>query len=196
MTLKFDKNGLTIEPGNIRVFYFLPDTQEYTGWSDEYINLGVSMPDNSTQIDPGEDAIGEASIFTGSKWKRVPDHRGETVFSTTNGEVVTITELGDYPKDTTPLKPSTSYDVWNGSSWTTDKDAMHAAEVAVMQAEKQARIDQANEYMNSKQWPGKAALGRLKEDDLAQYNLWLDYLDALEAIDISTAPDITWPEKP
>ncbi|QIG65665.1 tail fiber assembly protein [Salmonella phage PT1] len=33
-------------------------------------------------------------------------------------------------------------------------------------------------------------------EELSQYNLWLDYLDALDAIDTSTAPDITWPEQP
>lgn len=61
--------------------------------------------------------------------------------------------------------------------------------------EKQQRIDVANAYMNSKQWPGKAALSRLKGDELAQYNVWLDYLDALESVDASTAPD-NWPEMP
>jgi hypothetical protein len=46
---------------------------------------------------------------------------------------------------------------------------------------------------STEQWPGKAAIGRLKETELAQYNLWLDYLDELEAIDTSVAADITWP---
>ncbi|MEG2040961.1 MAG: tail fiber assembly protein, partial [Hafnia sp.] len=68
--------------------------------------------------------------------------------------------------------------------------------VAAADAEKKNRIDSANEYMNSKQWPGKAAIGRLKGEELAQYNLWLDYLDALEAVDTSIAPDIDWPSKP
>nr|WP_156897408.1 tail fiber assembly protein [Kosakonia radicincitans] len=58
------------------------------------------------------------------------------------------------------------------------------------------KTDEANAYINSKQWPGKAALGRLKGDDLTQYGLWLDYLDALEAVDISTAPEVNWPVKP
>lgn len=61
---------------------------------------------------------------------------------------------------------------------------------------KQDLIDQANAYMNSKQWPGKSVLGRLKDDELTQYNLWLDYLDALEAVDVSSAPDINWPVTP
>ncbi|HDV4024564.1 TPA: tail fiber assembly protein, partial [Escherichia coli] len=64
------------------------------------------------------------------------------------------------------------------------------------ESERQLLLNQANEYMNSKQWPGKAAIGRLKGDELAQYNLWLDYLDALELIDTSGAPDIEWPTPP
>ncbi|HFU4157886.1 TPA: tail fiber assembly protein, partial [Escherichia coli] len=61
---------------------------------------------------------------------------------------------------------------------------------------KQALINRVNEYINSKQWPGKAAIGRLKGEELAQYNLWLDYLDALELVDTSSAPDIEWPTPP
>ena len=72
----------------------------------------------------------------------------------------------------------------------------HDELVAAASTEKQSRIDQANAYMNSKQWPGKAAIGRLKGDGLTQYNLWLDYLDALEAVDTSSAPDINWPVPP
>ncbi|HII0646834.1 TPA: tail fiber assembly protein [Salmonella enterica subsp. enterica serovar Yopougon] len=68
--------------------------------------------------------------------------------------------------------------------------------IAQAEREKQHRIDTANEFMNAKQWPGKAAIGRLKGEELVQYNLWLDYLDALEAVDTSRAPDINWPVPP
>lgn len=68
--------------------------------------------------------------------------------------------------------------------------------IASAHEQKASLINAANAYVNSKQWPGKAALGRLKGNELAQYNLWLDYLDALEAIDTSTAPDIAWPAYP
>lgn len=72
-----------------------------------------------------------------------------------------------------------------------------AKESAISAAENKKRllINEANDFINTKQWPGKAAIGRLKADELAQYNLWLDYLDALEAVDTSI-PDITWPDKP
>lgn len=73
-----------------------------------------------------------------------------------------------------------------------------AKESAVSKVENKKRllINEANEYINSKQWPGKAAIGRLKDDDLAQYNLWLDYLDALDVVNTSNPADIVWPEKP
>ena len=71
-------------------------------------------------------------------------------------------------------------------------------EELVQQAElqKQYLIDQANGYIDSKQWPSKLALGRLSDADKALFNQWLDYLDALEAVDTSEAPDITWPTTP
>ncbi|MBT1867890.1 tail fiber assembly protein [Enterobacter kobei] len=68
--------------------------------------------------------------------------------------------------------------------------------VAEAEMDKEGRINSANDYMNSKQWPGKAAIGRLKGDELAQYNLWLDYLDELEKVDTSEPQQIIWPENP
>ncbi len=62
--------------------------------------------------------------------------------------------------------------------------------------DKQERVFEANDFMNNKQWPGKAAMGRLKDSEKEQYNAWLDYLDELEVVDTSSAPDITWPIPP
>lgn len=42
----------------------------------------------------------------------------------------------------------------------------------------------------------KHGLGRIKPAELELLNAWLDYLDELEAVDVSTAPDIIWPVKP
>ena len=41
-----------------------------------------------------------------------------------------------------------------------------------------------------------SSIGRLNGEELAQYNLWLDYLNALELVDTSSAPDIEWPTPP
>lgn len=72
----------------------------------------------------------------------------------------------------------------------------HEELVSIADAEKQSQIDSANAYMNSKQWPGKAAMGRLNDDEKSQYSTWLDYLDELEVVDTSKAPDINWPQEP
>lgn len=81
-------------------------------------------------------------------------------------------------------------------AWADIPPPTHDELVVMANAQKQSLIDEANEHISSKQWPGKAAIGRLKGDALTQYGLWLDYLDALEAVDTSSAPDIEWPTPP
>lgn len=78
-----------------------------------------------------------------------------------------------------------------------DKPAPTQEEILAQAAnDKLVKISQANDFMNTRQWPGKAALGRLKGDDLTAYNKWLDYLDAVNEVDTTKAPNITWPDKP
>ncbi|WP_213666939.1 tail fiber assembly protein, partial [Escherichia coli] len=81
--------------------------------------------------------------------------------------------------------------VWINSPPPSKEDEMLAAEM-----KKISLVSEVNTYINTHQWPGKAAIGRLKGDELEQYNLWLDYLDALELVDSSSAPDIEWPTPP
>lgn len=192
----FDENGLAIASGDIRVFYFDGESGEYQGWSDEFINIGVSLPGNSTDIDPGDKVDGEVSVFTGSSWDQRADHRGVTVYSTSDGSSVTVDYIGDIRDGYTASAPATPYDKWDGEKWVTDTDTQHAADVTAAEVQRQYLINQANIYMNSKQWPGKAAMGRLTDAEKTKYNLWLDYLDALEAVDVSFAPNINWPEAP
>ncbi len=116
----------------------------------------------------------------------------------------------DIPDDTFDIEDALYYELMNGQSTgkiiinnpdnypvlTEYPAKTQEQEIAEAEGMKSILIEQANEYMNSKQWPGKAAIGRLKGEELAQYNLWLDYLDALELVDTSSAPDIEWPTPP
>ena len=92
-----------------------------------------------------------------------------------------------------------------GIGWTYDGEKFSAPpepepthDELVQKAEilKQALISDANNYIDSNQWPSKLALGRLSDVDKQSFNEWLDYLDALEAVDISAAPDVNWPSRP
>lgn len=100
-------------------------------------------------------------------------------------------EFNFAPPERKQLGVKNGLPAWVEPAPLTKKELVDAAE-----EQKQILISQANDYINSRQWPGKAAIGRLKGDELAQYNLWLDYLDALEAVNTSSAPDIDWPTPP
>ena len=73
-------------------------------------------------------------------WQYVPDFRGKTVYDTTTGAELVITELGELPKNvTTERKPSEHY-TWNGNSW------VISAETAAQQFQiaKTTKIKQLN----------------------------------------------------
>lgn len=184
--------------GNITVYNYDGETREYLSSSIEFLAVGVGIPANSCIDAPGYSKDGFAICRTTdfTAWEYIIDHRREMVYSAVTGEEIYVSGLGDYPADTTILAPSTPYDKWDGASWITDTSVKHEADIAAAVVEKLSRIGQANDYMNSKQWPGKAAIGRLKGEELEQYGLWLDYLDALEAVNTTSAQDINWPVPP
>lgn len=107
---------------------------------------------------------------------------GRRVYIGTDGELT----LSD-------SKPS-QWHTWSSDTneWVISTDG----QIKLADVEKSRLIKEANDFINRQQWPGKAAMGRLKDTEKSQYNLWLDYLDALEAVDTSSAQDIEWPLYP
>lgn len=66
----------------------------------------------------------------------------------------------------------------------------------IEQAEAQKQYLIAEVHTETEILRAKLALKRIKPAELELLNAWLDYLDLLEAVDTSTAPDIDWPQKP
>lgn len=67
--------------------------------------------------------------------------------------------------------------------------------IASADAEKQNRLSYATNKIVV--WQTKLLMGRtLTDSESAKLNAWMDYIDAVQAIDTSTAPDIKWPENP
>lgn len=188
-----DESGLAKESGLLTVYNFDAATGEFTGASEEYVSVGVGNPANSTCIAPPESVQGKTRIF-GGEWQQVDDHRGETVYSTADGTAQVISQPGEYPADTTLLKPATAFDTWNGKKWVTDKAAQQAALVKIADAEKARRIAAANS--TSQAWQTQLMLGIITDDDKATLVKWMTYIQALQAVDTSTAPDVTWPVAP
>ena len=123
-TAVLDENGIATVAGEITVYHYDEETREYTSSSVEYLALGVGTPAHSCADAPPEAISGYVVCRTATLngWEHVPDHRGETVYSTENGNPVLITQPGDYPADTTTKQPATPWDTWNGEAWVTDTE--------------------------------------------------------------------------
>jgi hypothetical protein len=183
--------------GNVTVYNYDGETREYLSTSPEYLAVGVGIPAHSCLDAPGSNKAGYAICRTVdlNSWEYVPDHRGETVYSTETGESKEITALGDYPENTTTIAPLTPYDKWDGEKWVTDTEAQHSAAVEAAEAQRQSLIDAAMASISLIQL--KLQAGRnLTQAETARLNAALDYIDAVTATDTSTAPDVIWPELP
>ncbi|ELD0448799.1 tail fiber assembly protein [Escherichia coli] len=191
------KDGYALNDGEIIVHNYDGETREYISTSTEYLAVGVGIPACSCLDAPGAHKAGYAicrSVELNS-WEYVPDHRGETVYSTENGRKVTISDIGEYPENTTTIAPLTPYDKWDGEKWVTDTEAQHSAAVEAAEAQRQSLIDAAMASISLIQL--KLQAGRkLTQPENTRLNAVLDYIDAVMATDTSTAPDVIWPELP
>lgn len=60
--------------------------------------------------------------------------------------------------------------------------------------QKQALIREANQ--KTQLWQTQLMLGIITAEDKASLTEWMLYVQKVQAVDTSTAPDIIWPEKP
>lgn len=190
----FDENGLAKEAGEIRCYYYDALTFEYMGWSDEYINIGVSMPGDSTDIEPGDEVAGKVAVFQSGGWVLNEDHRGETVYSTADASASTVDYIGPVKDGYTSVAPSGPYQKWDGKKWVIDKNAKHIADVKAAEQEKSTLLLEAQATISL--WQTELQLGIISDDDKASLVAWVNYIQALKAVNVSTAPDITWPTPP
>ncbi|HHR6147196.1 TPA: tail fiber assembly protein, partial [Providencia alcalifaciens] len=94
----------------------------------------------------------------------------------------------------TMLEPKTEFDVWNGKKWVLNKTEQKAHRVAQAENEKISRIDEANNTINYLKDALDVGLG--DDTDERQLIEWKKYRVLLNRVDTSTAPDVTFPEKP
>jgi len=189
-----DKNGQAKSAGTLTIYNYDALNGEFTGSSEEYLPQGVGLPANACITAPPTVEAGQAAVYRDGNWQVVADHRGEKVYSITDGSATEIAELGDYPAGATPLAPATVYDKWDGEKWVTDADAQHAAAVNNAARQKSALISEANEVTQA--WQAQLLLGIITDADKTSLTAWMKYIQALQATDVTTAPDVSWPEKP
>ncbi|WNK39173.1 tail fiber assembly protein [Pantoea agglomerans] len=189
-----DKNGLAKSAGTLRVYNFDAISGEFTSSNDEYLAQGIGLPANACTTAPPVIDTGYAAFYLNGNWQTIADHRGETVYSVTDGAAVVINVPGDYPADTTPLKPATAWDKWDGEKWVTDRAEEKAASNREARERQAALIGEANSITQA--WQTQLLLGIITESDKASLTAWMKYIQTVQDKDLSGAPYIDWPEKP
>jgi len=189
-----DKNGLAKTAGTLKIYNFDSLTGEFIGSADEYLQQGVGLPACACAVAPPQTGAGSVAVYRDGGWKTIADHRAEMVYSVADGSAIAITELGDYPAGTTPLEPATAWDKWDGEKWVTDADALHAAAIDDAAGQKSTLISEANGVTQA--WQTQLLLGIITDEDKASLTKWMKYIQAVQATDLTDAPDISWPEKP
>ncbi|ELN4640271.1 tail fiber assembly protein [Escherichia coli] len=182
--------------GEITVYNYDGETREYLSSTVEYLAVGVGIPANSCIDEPGKNNEGFAICRTAdlSSWEYITDHRGQTVYSTETMQQLEVMALGDYPESTTPDAPASPYDKWDGEKWVTDSDAKHQGDIADAEQHRQMLLAQVDEL--SSDWRVELMLGDISEENKKKLSSWMAYKTAVKAVDVSTAPDVSWPVQP
>ncbi|MEG0233196.1 MAG: tail fiber assembly protein [Hafnia sp.] len=187
---------IAIKAGNISVFNYDGETREYLSSSVEYLAIGVGIPANSCTDAPDKNKEGFAICRTAdlSSWEYITDHRGQTVYSTETMQQVEVMALGDYPEGTTPNPPASSYDKWDGEKWVTDSAAKHQGDIADAEQHRQMLLAQVDELTSD--WRVELMLGDINEENKKKLSTWMAFKTEVKVVDVSTAPDVSWPVQP
>ncbi|EDE4817860.1 tail fiber assembly protein [Salmonella enterica subsp. enterica serovar Enteritidis] len=188
MTFKMSEQAQTIKIFNLR-----SDTNEFIGAGDAYIPPHTGLPANCTDIAPPDIPSSYIAVFDSETqtWSLYEDHRGETVYDTTTGNQVYISELGPLPENVTSVSPDGEYQKWDGKAWVKDEAAEKVAQLRQAEETKSRLLQMASEKIAPLQ--DAVDLGLATDDEKAQLDEWKKYRVLVNRVD-TLNPD--WPEKP
>ncbi|MCL6335170.1 tail fiber assembly protein [Pectobacterium carotovorum subsp. carotovorum] len=192
---ELNEHGLAINTGWITVYHVNPTTREYQSASYEYVMQGVGLPADSYADEPQLPPVGQAlrRSADGKTWEQVPDHRGQTVYSTETRQAQTVMQFGELPENMTFLAPATEFDQWNGTTWVTSLEAQQLATTKSLQQELAARRATANTQIAELNYAVDLAIATDEEQE--RLTQWKIYLVTLNRLDLTAAP-VMWPVAP
>ncbi|NUF50059.1 tail fiber assembly protein [Gilliamella sp. ESL0250] len=191
---QFDKDGFVTTEGWALIYNTDVITGEFMNATYEYVAEGIGLPDHVCLDAPNSVDDEHAIVRVGDTWTYPSDHRGKKIYSTENGAESTVTEIGDIPNNYTLLKPSSEFDTWNGEAWVLDKNKQHQHYIAVATAQKKQLLSEATTQIDYLQDAIDTEIAT--DEEKALYSAWKKYRVLLNRIDVETAPDIKYPEKP
>ncbi|EBP0973725.1 tail fiber assembly protein [Salmonella enterica] len=190
MTFKMSEQAQTIKIFNLR-----SDTNEFIGAGDVYIPPHTGLPANCTDIAPPDIPSSHIAVFDAETqtWSLQEDHRGETVYDTTTGNQMYISEPGPLPENATSVSPGGGYKKWDSKTqvWVNDESAEAAARLREAEETKNRLLQIASEKIAPLQ--DAVDLDIATDDEKAQLGEWKKYRVLVNRVDTSN-PD--WPEQP
>ncbi|ECF5915964.1 tail fiber assembly protein [Salmonella enterica subsp. salamae] len=188
MTFKISEQAQTI-----KIFNLHSDTNEFIGAGDAYIPPHTGLPANCTEIAPPDIPASHIAVFDAETqtWSLHEDHRGETVYDTTTGNQVYISDPGPLPENVTSVSPDGEYQKWDGKTWVKDEAAEKTAQLLQAEETKSRLLQMASEKIATLQ--DAVDLDITTDDEKAQLDKWKKYRVLVNRVDTSN-PD--WPEQP
>ncbi|HDI4958045.1 TPA: tail fiber assembly protein [Salmonella enterica] len=190
MAFKMSEQAQTIKIFNLR-----SDTNEFIGAGDAYIPSHTGLPANCTDIAPPDIPASHIAVFDAETqtWNLKEDHRGETVYDTTTGNQMYISEPGPLPENATSVSPGGGYKKWDSKTqvWVNDEAAEAAARLREAEGTKNRLLQIASEKIAPLQ--DAVDLGIATDDEKAQLDEWKKYRVLVNRVD-TTNP--VWPEQP
>ncbi|EAB8520997.1 tail fiber assembly protein [Salmonella enterica] len=188
MTFKMSEQAQTIKIFNLR-----SDTNEFIGAGDAYIPPHTGLPANCTDIAPPDIPSSHIAVFDAETqtWSLQEDHRGETVYDTTTGNQVYISEPGPLPENVTSVSPGGEYQKWDGKAWVKDEAAEAAARLREAEGTKSRLLLMASGKIAPLQ--DAVDLDEATDKEKASLLAWRKYRVLVSRVD-TTNPD--WPYVP
>ncbi|EEE7366783.1 DUF4376 domain-containing protein [Salmonella enterica subsp. enterica serovar Berta] len=201
MAFKMSEQAQTIKIYNLR-----SDTNEFIGAGDAYIPPHTGLPAGCTDVAPPDIPASHIAVFDTETqtWGLFEDHRGATVYDTTTGNQVYISEPGPLPENTTTQAPASSVDKFENGQWVADLNTALIQKHAEINAwrNSQENANYVFQFNNHKWDYGKATQERLslsvqmaKQNKLPAGFIWTDAdnndvpMSAGELLNLSDAID-------
>lgn len=194
--IKFDKDGLADNNGWVQIYHASEITREYLGTSMARVIKSFGIAAHAYLDPPDVPTDNKAILRTkdGKKWEYVDDFRGKTVFNTDDQTTSTVDYPGEIKDGYTLLEPKTEFDKWDGKKWVTDKKLQKEQDIRLAESQKKSLTNEAENKI--KLLERKSRLNMADDEEKATLNTWEIYSVKISEVDTSTAPNISWPEKP
>lgn len=190
-------NGLAVEEGWAQIYRVHPETREFIEAAMDHVPAGMSIVADAYLDAPVIPTKKHTAIVRSAdekEWLYIQDFRGMTAYQKADRQHVVIKSLGEIPDTLTLKEPTSEFDVWDGKKWIQDEQAKQAFEIERAQQQKTGLLYQAEEVIALLE--RKVKLGMSTEDEKQKLTAWEIYSIKLTELDLTTAPDINWPQQP